>query len=64
MKKYKGYTYFLDKDGLWKVRLDKDHFFVVALDDSKLIGNKKIFWDKNTEETCKEYIDYITKDSC
>ena len=57
MREYKNYNYFLDKDGLWKVMLDKNHFFVVALDDSKLISNKKIAWNKNNEETCKKYID-------
>ncbi len=61
MRKYKGYKYFLDKDELWKIILDKNHLFIVALDDSKLLSNKKIIWDKNNEETCKKYIDFINK---
>ncbi len=61
MKKYKGYKYFLDEDdGLWKVILDKNSFFVVALDDSKLYGNKKIVKKYNNEKTCKKYIDLIS----
>ena len=60
MNKYRGYRYFLDKDGLWKIILTTGHVFIVALDDSKLFGNKRIVYEKNTEKTCKEYIDIIT----
>jgi|GEM_PF-4147609 len=62
MREYRGYNYFLDKDNLWKVVLDKNRFFIVALDDSKLFGNKRINYKKNTEKTCKKYIDIISKD--
>jgi len=58
METYKGYKYFLDKDGLWKVVLG-DNLFIVALDDSKSFGNKKIILDRNNKETCKKYIDLI-----
>ena len=61
MKTYKGYSYFLDKDGLWKVRLNTNSVFIVALDDSKFCGKRKIINSKNNEETCKKYIDFITK---
>lgn len=60
MQSYRGYNYFQDNDGLWKVVLEKDIFFVVALDDSKFSGPKKIIIENNTEENCKKYIDYIT----
>ena len=62
MKEYKGHNYFLDKDGLWKVILDRDRLVIVALDDSKLFSNRKIIDNKNNEKTCKEYIDLITKE--
>jgi hypothetical protein len=61
MKKYKGYKYFLDEDGLWKVILSKDIFFIVALDDSKIYGNKKIISKYNNEQSCKKFIDLIKK---
>lgn len=59
MQYYKGYKYFLDKDKLWKVILENNHLFVVALDDSKMFGGKKIINRKNEEETCKKYIDLL-----
>ncbi|MEA3515523.1 MAG: hypothetical protein U9R34_08665 [Nanoarchaeota archaeon] len=59
MGEYKGYKYFLDKDKLWKIILSDNHIFIVALDDSKTYGNRKIIWKNNNEETCKKYIDLI-----
>lgn len=61
MNKYKEYFYFLDEDGLWKVKLDEENLFIVALDDSKINGKRKLIEEKNNEETCIEYIDHITK---
>jgi NAD-dependent SIR2 family protein deacetylase len=61
MKHYRGCQYFKDKDGLWKVVIDAETSFVVAFDDSKLNGKKKVIWKKNTEDVCKKYIDYIVK---
>lgn len=61
MKEYNGYKYFQDKDGLWKVVLGDNSLFIVALDDSKFCGYRKVVWEKNNEETCREYIDYINQ---
>jgi len=58
LKTYRGVTYLLDKDGIWKVIID-DNAFVVALDDSKLGGGKRFFDEANSEEKCKEYIDWL-----
>ena len=59
MLKYKGYKYFKDKDNLWKVILDEGHFFIVALDDSKIKGKKEINLSMNNQETCKRYISWL-----
>ena len=58
MPNYRGFEYFKDKDSLWKVK-DGESVFVVALDDSKIGGNKKIIESRNTEQACKEYIDWF-----
>jgi hypothetical protein len=60
---YKGYDYYQDNDGLWKVNLDKsgDSVFVIALDDSKLSGKRRMEMQYNTGDKCKEYIDWVTK---
>ncbi len=55
---YKGYYYYLDVDNLWKVNMDES-IFIVALDDSKTSFNRKIISSKNTEVTCKEFIDWF-----
>lgn len=60
MKEYRGYRYFQDSDSLWKVIVG-DVIFIVALDDSKFISVRKIVWEKNNEETCKKFIDYLVK---
>lgn len=61
MREYKGYKYFKNESGLWTVILDRDSLFIVALDDSKAHGNRKIVWNNNNEDTCKRFIDIITK---
>ena len=62
MKKYKEIKYFFDKnDKLWKIFLDQKRFFIVALDDSKNCGYRKIVQKNNTENNCKKYIDWIKK---
>ena len=60
IKTYKGMNYFKDKDDLWKVILDKDSVFIVALDDSKTCGHRRILEEANTENTCRKYIDFHT----
>ena len=60
MLEYKGFNYFKDTDSLWKVIVDSS-IFVVALDDSKIGGNKRIIESKNNETTCQEFINWITK---
>lgn len=57
---YKGFTYFKDNNGIWKVAIN-DTEFIVALDDTKEIGRKIIIEEKNNENTCKEFIDYICR---
>jgi len=59
MALYQGYTYFLDVDDLWKVVLEDGILYVVALDDSKDSGRKKINQEHNTEERCMAFIDRI-----
>jgi hypothetical protein len=57
---YHGYRHFQDtEDGLWKVILDKNTVFVIALDDSKLCGLRRIIWKMNTEAHCKRFIDLL-----
>lgn len=64
MKEYRGVKYFFDdKDSLWKIVLKNGGFFVVALDDSKLCGYRRIVEEYNTEKSCKEYIDWILSKS-
>ncbi len=58
---YKGYQYFKDNDGLWKVILSDKQTFIVALDDSKENGTRKIILKNNNEETCKRFIDWNEK---
>ena len=60
MQIYKGYSYLLDKDGLWKVLLDES-LFVVAMDDSKICNLKRIIPEKNNENTCKRFIDWLSR---
>lgn len=60
MKTFKGYAYFQDKDGIWKVIVNNSHI-VVALDDSKINTNRQIIESKNNELTCKYFIDWLTK---
>ncbi len=55
---YKGYEYHKDKDGLWKVLLSNEQIFIVALDDSKNEGVRKINWKNNSELTCRKFIDW------
>ncbi len=62
IKTYKGMDYFQDKDDLWKVILDKDSVFIVALDDSKTCGHRRILEEANTENTCRNYIDFCTSE--
>ena len=61
MKEYKGYKYFKDNDGLWKVVLNNHHFFVVALDDSKTNGRRKVYLSRNNAKTCREYINWLNE---
>lgn len=61
MNSYKDYNYFKDKDGLWKVKIGSNSLFIVALDDSKLNGIKKINYSKNNEQNCENYIDWMLK---
>ena len=58
MKSYKGYNYFKDYDGLWKVIIDGDEF-IVALDDSKLSGKREIISKFNNEKSCRKLIDFL-----
>ncbi len=58
--KYRGYHYFKDLDGLWKVLVNGSEF-IVALDDSKINSNKKINEKLNNEMTCKRFIDWLKK---
>ncbi|MFH1510383.1 MAG: hypothetical protein ABIF10_01725 [Candidatus Woesearchaeota archaeon] len=58
MVAYKGIEYYQDNDSLWKVRRD-DSIFIIALDDSKASGRRRIFMQNNTEKKCKEYIDWL-----
>ncbi|MFW6025015.1 MAG: hypothetical protein ACOCRX_01605 [Candidatus Woesearchaeota archaeon] len=60
MKTYKGYKYYTD-NGIWKVLLDNETEFIVALDDSKIKGKKEIIWEMNNEETCKKLINILVK---
>lgn len=57
MQKYRGLGYFKDTDGLWKVMIDSQAF-IVALDDSKTSGSRRIEPDRNNEDTCKAFIDW------
>lgn len=59
---YKG-VYYYKKNGLWEV-VWKGSVFVVALDDSKLCGRRRIVWSKNNEESCKEFIDLLLGYDC
>jgi len=61
MKKYRGYSYFKDADGLWKVFLGDDKYYVVALDDRKFSGKREINNENNSELKCREYIDILSK---
>ena len=55
---YKGHNYYKDADGLWKVEKDGS-VFVVALDDSKMSGNRSVNMQYNNEESAKRYIDWV-----
>jgi len=57
MPEYRGMIYVKDRDGLWKVKINND-WFIVALDDSKNFGVKRIVWPNNTSEICKRFIDW------
>lgn len=57
MPEYRGMIYVKDQDGLWKVKTNND-WFIVALDDSKNSGVKRVVWRNNTPEICKRFIDW------
>lgn len=57
---YKGYT-IIDDQGLITTIDDKGSKFIVALDDSKESGARKIVQSKNNVTTAKNYIDWVTK---
>jgi hypothetical protein len=58
---YKGYEYFKDKYGLWSVKLKSGDIFIVALNDSKSSGGRKIVDSANNVKTAKKYIDFISR---
>jgi hypothetical protein len=55
---YRNIKYIKDKDLLWKILINNS-IFIVALDDSKTNGNRKIIKSKNNEKTCKKFIDWL-----
>lgn len=62
IKSYKGHEFFHDDSGLFNVRGPDGSLFVVGLDDSKARGNRRIIPEANTEQACRDYIDWVTGD--
>ncbi|MBS1266701.1 MAG: hypothetical protein MAG795_00670 [Candidatus Woesearchaeota archaeon] len=61
MENYRGYKY-TKENNIWKVFIG-DTFFIVGLDDSKTKScSRFIEEDRNNEETCKRYIDWLLED--
>lgn len=58
LKEYKGYK-IVDKNNLITVIYSDGTEFIVALDDSKMNGNRKINDEFNNVKSAKEYIDFI-----
>jgi hypothetical protein len=59
LKKYKGHYYYRSPEGLWIVLSRSGGEFIVALDDSKISGGRKMIMSANNEKTAKKYIDSI-----
>lgn len=57
---YKGYHIELN-EGIYEVVAPNRDIFVVALDDSKMSGKKRIIPSANNLATARKYIDWVTK---
>ena len=60
-KTYKGFQYFCGEDGVWTVLDRYGSELVVGLDDSKTHGNRRMVEAANSEQACKDYIDWVTE---
>jgi hypothetical protein len=61
LKKYKNYRIEKTKDGLIEVVNPRGQRIIIALDDSKSTGERKIVKSANNLRTAKKYIDWVTR---